>query len=139
MLLFLLMVMSKGKVLMGTVKGDIHDIGKNMVVTMLRGVGFEVEDLGINIRVEEFVNKVAELKPGILGLSALLTTTMPEMKKIINALTESGLRDKVKVMVGGAPVNEIYARQIGADGYAADAGESVEIAKQLLNSPQQST
>jgi methylmalonyl-CoA mutase cobalamin-binding domain/chain len=103
-----------------------------MVVTMLRGVGFEVEDLGINIKVEEFVNKVAELKPDILGLSALLTTTMPEMKKIINALTESGLRDKVKVMVGGAPVNETYARQIGADGYAADAGESIEIAKQLL-------
>jgi methylmalonyl-CoA mutase cobalamin-binding domain/chain len=103
-----------------------------MVVTMLRGVGFEVEDLGINIKVEEFVNKVAELKPDILGLSALLTTTMPEMKKIINALTESGLRDKVKVMVGGAPVNETYARQIGADGYAADAGESVEMAKQLL-------
>ena len=99
---------------------------------MLRGVGFEVEDLGINIKVEEFVNKVAELKPDILGLSALLTTTMPEMKKIIDALKESGLRYKVKVMVGGAPVNETYARQIGADGYAADAGESVDIAKQLL-------
>jgi 5-methyltetrahydrofolate--homocysteine methyltransferase len=123
---------ASGKLIVGTVRGDLHDIGKNMVVTMLRGVGFEVEDLGINIKVEEFVNKVAELKPDILGLSALLTTTMPEMKKIINALTESGLRDKVKVMVGGAPVNETYARQIGADGYAADAGESVEMAKQLL-------
>ncbi len=99
---------------------------------MLRGVGFEVEDLGINIKVEDFVNKVAELKPDILGLSALLTTTMPEMKKIITALTESGLRNKVKVMVSGAPVNQTYARQIGADGYAADAGESIEIAKQLL-------
>jgi len=88
--------------------------------------------LGINIKVDEFVNKVAELKPDILGLSALLTTTMPEMRKIIDALTESGLRDKVKVMVGGAPVNETYARQIGADGYAADAGESVDIAKELL-------
>ena len=88
--------------------------------------------MGINIKVEEFVTKVAELKPDILGLSALLTTTMPEMKKNIDALTESGLRDKVKVMVGGAPVNETYARQIGADGYAADAGESVDIAKELL-------
>jgi len=89
--------------------------------------------LGINIIVEELVTKVAELKPDILGLSALLTTTMPEMKKkIIDALTESGLRDIVKVMVGGAPVNETYARQIGADGYAADAGESVDIAKELL-------
>jgi 5-methyltetrahydrofolate--homocysteine methyltransferase len=123
---------ASGKLIVGTVRGDLHDIGKNMVVTMLRGVGFEVEDFGINIKVEEFVNKVAELKPDILGLSALLTTTMPEMKKIIDALKESGLRDKVKVMVGGAPVNETYARQIGADGYAADAGESVDIAKQLL-------
>ena len=123
---------ASGKLIVGTVRGDLHDIGKNMVVTMLRGVGFEVEDLGINIKVDEFVNKVAELKPDILGLSALLTTTMPEMKKIIDALTESGLRDKVKVIVGGAPVNETYARQIGADGYAADAGESVDIAKQLL-------
>ena len=123
---------ASGKLIIGTVRGDLHDIGENMVVTMLRGVGFEVEDLGINIKVEEFVNKVADLKPDILGLSALLTTTMPEMKKIIDALKESGLRDKVKVMVGGAPVNEIYARQIGADGYAADAGESVDIAKQLL-------
>jgi corrinoid protein of di/trimethylamine methyltransferase len=123
---------ASGKLIVGTVRGDLHDIGKNMVVTMLRGVGFEVEDLGINIKVEEFVNKVVELKPDILGLSALLTTTMPEMRKIIDALTESGLRDKVKVMVGGAPVNETYARQIGADGYAADAGESVDIAKELL-------
>ena len=130
---------ASGKLIVGTVRGDLHDIGKNMVVTMLRGVGFEVEDMGINIKVEEFVNKVAELKPDILGLSALLTTTMPEMKKIIDALTESGLRDQVKVMVGGAPVNETYARQIGADGYAADAGESIEIAKLLLNPPQQST
>ncbi len=123
---------ASGKLIVGTVRGDLHDIGKNMVVTMLRGVGFQVEDLGINIKVEEFVNKVVELKPDILALSALLTTTMPEMKKIINALTESGLRDKVKVMVGGAPVNETYARQIGADGYAADAGESIEVAKELL-------
>jgi 5-methyltetrahydrofolate--homocysteine methyltransferase len=121
-----------GKLILGTVRGDLHDIGKNMVVTMLRGVGFEVTDLGINIKAEEFVNKVAELKPDILGLSALLTTTMPEMKKIIDSLAEKGLRDKVKVIVGGAPVNETYARQIGADGYAADAGASVDLAKKLL-------
>jgi corrinoid protein of di/trimethylamine methyltransferase len=123
---------ASGKLIIGTVRGDLHDIGKNMVVTMLRGVGFEVEDLGININVDVFVEKVAELKPDILGLSALLTTTMPEMRKIINALAEAGLRDQVKVMVGGAPVNETYARQIGADGYAVDAGESVEVAKRLL-------
>jgi corrinoid protein of di/trimethylamine methyltransferase len=123
---------ASGRLIIGTVRGDLHDIGKNMVVTMLRGVGFEVEDLGININVDVFVNKVAELKPDILGLSALLTTTMPEMRKIINALAEAGLRDQVKVMVGGAPVNETYARQIGADGYAVDAGESVEVAKRLL-------
>jgi corrinoid protein of di/trimethylamine methyltransferase len=121
-----------GKLILGTVRGDLHDIGKNMVVTMLRGVGFEVTDLGINIKAEEFVSKVAELKPDILGLSALLTTTMPEMKKIIDSLAEKGLRDKVKVIVGGAPVNETYARQIGADGYAADAGASVDLAKKLL-------
>ncbi|MBT8369042.1 MAG: corrinoid protein [Deltaproteobacteria bacterium] len=121
-----------GKLIVGTVRGDLHDIGKNMVVTMLRGVGFEVADLGINIKAEEFVSKVEELKPDILGLSALLTTTMPEMKKIINAVTEKGLRDKVKVIVGGAPVNETYARQIGADGYAADAGASVDLVKKLL-------
>jgi corrinoid protein of di/trimethylamine methyltransferase len=121
-----------GKLIVGTVRGDLHDIGKNMVVTMLRGVGFEVADLGINIKTEEFVSKVEELKPDILGLSALLTTTMPEMKKIINALIEKGLRDKVKVIVGGAPVNETYAQQIGADGYAADAGASVVLAKKLI-------
>jgi 5-methyltetrahydrofolate--homocysteine methyltransferase len=121
-----------GKILIGTVRGDLHDIGKNMVVTMLRGVGFEVEDLGINLPVEEFVTKVEEHKPDILGMSALLTTTMPEMKKVIDALSKKGLRERVKVMVGGAPVNDKYARDIGADGYAQDAGESVELAKRLL-------
>jgi 5-methyltetrahydrofolate--homocysteine methyltransferase len=121
-----------GRLIIGTVRGDLHDIGKNMVVTMLRGVGFEVLDLGINVKTEEFIGKVAESKPDILGLSALLTTTMPEMKKIIDALEESGLREKVKVIVGGAPVNEKFAGQIGADGYAADAGASVDLAKRLL-------
>ena len=123
---------ASGKLIVGTVRGDLHDIGKNMVVTMLKGVGFEVIDLGINIKTEDFVSKVAEIKPDILGLSALLTTTMPEMKKVIDALEESGLRGKVKIMVGGAPVNETFAQKIGADGYAADAGASVELAKKLL-------
>jgi corrinoid protein of di/trimethylamine methyltransferase len=123
----------KGKIMIGTVRGDLHDIGKNMVATMLKGVGFDVIDLGINIKVEDFVNSVRELQPDILGLSALLTTTMPQMKKVIDALEENGLRDKVKIMVGGAPVNEKYAGQIGADAYAMDAGESVDTAKKLLS------
>jgi corrinoid protein of di/trimethylamine methyltransferase len=123
----------KGKIMIGTVRGDLHDIGKNMVATMLKGVGFDVIDLGINIKVEDFVNSVRELQPDILGLSALLTTTMPQMKKVIDALEENGLREKVKIMVGGAPVNEKYAGQIGADAYAMDAGESVDTAKKLLS------
>ena len=123
---------ARGKVLIGTVHGDLHDIGKNMVMIMLRGIGFEVVDLGINLPVAEFVKKVAEEKPDILGMSALLTTTMPQMKAVIEALGKAGLRDKVKVMIGGAPVNSTFARRIGADGYAADAGEAVEIAKGLL-------
>jgi corrinoid protein of di/trimethylamine methyltransferase len=121
-----------GKILIGTVRGDLHDIGKNMVVTMLRGVGFDVVDLGINVPTEEFVSKVEEHKPHILGMSALLTTTMPEMKKVIDALSARGLRQKVKVIVGGAPVNRKFARDIGADGYGADAGSSVDLAKQLI-------
>ncbi len=121
-----------GKVLLGTVRGDLHDIGKNMVATMLRGVGFEVVDLGINISVEEFVTQLERHKPDILGMSALLTTTMPEMKKVIDLLQARGLRDAVKVMVGGAPVNAKFARDIGADGYGADAGSSVDMARQLL-------
>jgi methylmalonyl-CoA mutase cobalamin-binding domain/chain len=122
-----------GKILLGTVRGDLHDIGKNMVATMLRGVGFDVVDLGINIAVEDFVKNVAAHRPDILGMSALLTTTMPEMKKVIDALAARSLREKVKVMVGGAPVNEKFARDIGADGYGADAGSSVDLARRLLN------
>ena len=121
-----------GKVLMGTVLGDMHDIGKNMVVTMLRGIGFEVQDMGINVPLEEIMRQVDEHKPDILGLSAILTTTMPEMKKVIDALTEKGLKDSVKVIVGGAPVNERFARDIGADGYAPDAGEAASLAKRLM-------
>jgi len=124
---------ASGKILLGTVRGDLHDIGKNMVATMLRGVGFEVVDLGVNISVDGFVTYVEQHRPDILGMSALLTTTMPEMKKVIDALATRGLRDRVKVMVGGAPVNEKFARDIGADGYGADAGSSVDLARKLLS------
>ena len=123
---------ARGRVLVGTAHGDLHDIGKNMVIIMLRGVGFEVVDLGINVAVPDFVRKVADLRPDILGISALLTTTMPQMRTVIEALAKAGLREKVKVMVGGAPVSKTFARQIGADGYAADAGEAVEVAKELM-------
>ncbi len=123
---------TKGKVMIGTVKGDLHDIGKNLVLTMLKGVGFETIDLGIDLPADEIVRKVAEHRPHILGMSALLTTTMSQMKKVIDALMEKGLREKVKVMVGGAPVNEKFARDIGADGYAADGPDAVNLARKLM-------
>jgi corrinoid protein of di/trimethylamine methyltransferase len=122
----------EGKVLIGTVLGDLHDIGKNMVAIMLRGVGFEIRDLGVNVTPQEFVRQVEAYQPQILALSALLTTTMPEMKKVIEALKEKGLREKIRVIVGGAPVNQKFAKDIGADGYARDAGEAVPLAKRLL-------
>lgn len=122
----------RGKVLIGTVAGDMHDIGKNMVVTMLRGVGFEVMDLGINVPREKFVETVAQFKPDILGLSALLTTTMMEMRNVISSLDAARLRHTCKVIVGGAPVSENFAREIGADGFAPDAVEAVTIAKQFI-------
>ena len=118
--------------MIGTVKGDMHDIGKNLVVTMLRGVGYEVKDLGVDVPVARFVQMVKEYRPDVLGLSALLTTTMPQMKLVIDALAVAGLRDGVKVIVGGAPVNEKYARDIGADGYAHDAGGGVKLVGTLL-------
>lgn len=121
-----------GKILIGTVRGDLHDIGKNMVSTMLRGAGFEIRDIGINVTSDAFVKEVAEFKPDVLGLSALLTTTMREMKNVIDALKKAGLRDKVKVIVGGAPVNEKFATDIGADGYGADAGDAIALVKRLL-------
>jgi corrinoid protein of di/trimethylamine methyltransferase len=121
-----------GKILIGTVQGDMHDIGKNMVVIMLRGVGYEIRDLGVNVSTEEFIRQVTGYNPHILALSALLTTTMPEMKKVIDALKEKGTREKVKVIVGGAPVNQKFADDIGADGYAADAGEAVQLVKKLM-------
>lgn len=121
----------RGKVLIGTVAGDMHDIGKNMVVTMLKGVGFEVKDLGINVARETFVKEVSEYQPDILGLSALLTTTMSEMRNVIQVLDEHGLRRHCKVIVGGAPVSEPFAHEIGADGWAADAVEAVALARKL--------
>jgi methylmalonyl-CoA mutase cobalamin-binding domain/chain len=122
----------RGSVVIGTVAGDMHDIGKNMVVTMLKGVGFEVRDLGINVPREKFIEVVAQFKPDILGLSALLTTTMTEMRNVIAGLDQERLRPACKVMIGGAPVTEHFAREIGADAYAADAVEAVAVAKRLL-------
>ena len=121
------------KIMIGTVRGDLHDIGKNMVITMLKGVGFDTIDLGVNIKVEDFVSQVAERKPDVLGLSALLTTTMPQIKDVIESLTEAGLRDKVRVIIGGAPVNQKFADEVGADGYAADAGDAVTLVKKLVS------
>jgi len=126
---------SPAKVMIGTVKGDLHDIGKNMVLTMMKGSGLKAVDLGIDVPVDTFVDQVNLHRPAILGLSALLTTTMPQMKRVLDALTEAGLRNEVKVIIGGAPVNERYAKNIGADGYARDAGEAVVLAKKLLNLP----
>ncbi|MFC1965304.1 B12-binding domain-containing protein [Chloroflexota bacterium] len=125
-------VTSKGKVLLGTVKGDLHDIGKNLVAMMMEGAGFTITDLGVDISPEIFAQKVQELKPDIIGMSALLSTTMPAMPQTIEALQKAGLRDKVKVMIGGAPVTERYAQKINADSYASDAGSAVSKAKKLL-------
>ena len=124
---------SKGVILIGTVKGDIHDIGKNLVTMMMEGAGFNVLDLGVDLSAEKLISKVEKLKPDILALSALLTTAMPEMEKVVRALENRGLRDSVKVMVGGAPVDSKFADKIGADGYAKDAGEAVQLAKKLLH------
>jgi len=125
-------VTSKGKVLLGTVKGDLHDIGKNLVAMMMEGAGFTITDLGVDVSPEKFVQKVQELKPDIVGMSALLSTTMPAMPQTIEVLQKAGIRDKVKVMIGGAPVTEKYAQQINADSYASDAGSAVSKAKKLL-------
>ena len=121
-----------GKVVIGTVKGDIHDIGKNLVAMMLEGAGFEVIDLGINTSADEFLAALEEHKPDILGMSALLTTTMPYMKVVIDTLQERGLRDKYVVMVGGAPLNEEFGAAIGADAYCRDAAIAAETAKALV-------
>ncbi len=125
-------VTSKGKVLIGTVKGDLHDIGKNLVSMMMEGAGFTVTDLGVDVPPEKFVQKAQEVGPDIVAMSALLSTTMPAMPQTIEALQKAGVRDKVKVMIGGAPVTEKYAHQIAADSYASDAGSAVSKAKKLL-------
>jgi methylmalonyl-CoA mutase cobalamin-binding domain/chain len=124
-----------GKMVVGTVKGDIHDIGKNLVAMMMEGAGFEVVNLGINTSVEEFMAALEEHEPNILGMSALLTTTMPYMKVVIDALKEQGIRDKYIVMVGGAPLNDEFGKAIGADAYCRDAATAVETAKKLTGRP----
>jgi len=121
-----------GKVLLGTVRGDLHDIGKNLVGMMCEGAGFEVEDLGKDVAPDAFVAAVKKFEPDVVGMSALLTTTMRSMEHTIKALEEAGLRDKVKVMVGGAPVTQAFAEQIGADGYASNAASAADLAKQFV-------
>jgi 5-methyltetrahydrofolate--homocysteine methyltransferase len=121
-----------GRYLIGTVEGDLHDIGKNLVRMMLEGAGFETVDLGKDVKAETFVAAVREHQPRILGLSALLTTTMPAMKDTIEALEEAGLRDSLKIMVGGAPVTAAFAEEIGADAYAPDAATAVDVARNLV-------
>jgi len=125
-------VVSAGSVAIGTVKGDLHDIGKNLVSMMLEGAGFEIMDLGVDVAPAKFVEAVQENHVQVVALSALLTTTMTMMKSTIEALVEAGVRDRVKVMVGGAPLTQSYADEIGADGYADDAGGAVKTAKGLL-------
>jgi methylmalonyl-CoA mutase cobalamin-binding domain/chain len=122
-----------GKVVIGTVKGDIHDIGKNLVGMMLEGAGFEVIDLGINTDADKFIAALEEHKPDILGMSALLTTTMPYMKTVIGALKERGIRDRYIVLVGGAPLNEEFGAAVGADAYCRDAAVAAETARRLVD------
>ncbi|OGP59048.1 MAG: methyltransferase [Deltaproteobacteria bacterium RBG_13_49_15] len=126
---------SKGTVMMCTVRGDIHDIGKNLVIMMLEGAGFDVIDLGVDLDVEKLIDQAERVRPQILGLSALLTTTMPEMKKVIEVLKEKGLRAKLKVMIGGAPVDSVFAKEIGADGYGKDTSDAVQLARSFVSKP----
>ncbi|WP_432473458.1 corrinoid protein [Amphritea sp. HPY] len=123
---------SVGKMVIGTVKGDIHDIGKNLVAMMMEGAGFEVIDIGINIPVEDYLAALEEHKPDILGMSALLTTTMPYMKVVIDTMKEKGIRDDYIVLVGGAPLNEEFGDAVGADGYCRDAAVAVDMAKEMV-------
>lgn len=121
-----------GKIVLGAVKGDLHDIGKNLVGMLMEGAGFQVIDLGIDVPSERFVEAVKMNRPNILGLSSLLTTTMPKMKEVIESLVEAGVRGRVKVMVGGAPVTEKFAKDVGADAYAPEAASAVEKARELI-------
>lgn len=123
----------KGKFAIGTVKGDLHDIGKNLVAMMIEGAGFEVIDLGVDVSPEKFTNVAKEKAVDVIGLSALLTTTMLAMKTTIDAFKTAGLRNRVKIVIGGAPITQSYADEIGADGYAADAASAVDKVKELLN------
>jgi 5-methyltetrahydrofolate--homocysteine methyltransferase len=123
---------SSGKILIGTVKGDLHDIGKNLVAMMLESGGFDVVNLGIDISPDDFLDAIDEHQPDIVGLSALLSTTMPAMKETIDAIAEEGLRDKVKIIVGGAPITQAFADEIGADGFAPDAAAATDLCRTLL-------
>ena len=125
-------VQMRGKVVIGTVKGDLHDIGKNLVAMMLEGAGFEIIDLGTDVPPEKFASTVRESGATLVGMSALLTTTMKNMKSVIEALEDLGVRQKVKIMIGGAPVTEAFAKDIGADGYAPDASRAVALAKSFV-------
>ena len=126
-------VKTVGKVVLGTVHGDLHDIGKNLVGMMLEGAGFEVVDLGTDVQPQQFVDAVMQHHPDIVGMSALLTTTTKSMPMTITALTEAGLRDKIKILVGGAPITDEFAKKIGADGFAADAGSAARAARALID------
>ena len=121
-----------GKAVLGTVKGDLHDIGKNLVVMMMKGAGLEIYDLGVDVEPDTFIEKAEEVGADIIGMSALLTTTMPNMKNVIDRLNEKGLRDKYIVMIGGAPVNQTFADEIGADYYTPDAATAAEVAKKAV-------
>jgi len=125
-------VSAAAKVIVGTVKGDLHDIGKNLVVMLLEGGGFEVVDLGVDVSADKFVEAIRTHQPKVVGMSALLTTTMREMKSTLEAIQEAGMRGKVKTIIGGAPVTERFAKEIGADGYAPDAASAVDKVKSLL-------
>ncbi len=125
---------SMGKVIIGTVKGDLHDIGKNLVASMLEGCGFEVINLGVDVSSEKFVEAIIEHDANILCMSALLTTTMVNMKEVIDAVEKAGLKDKVRIMIGGAPVNDKFSQQIGADGFSDNANSAVQLAKELMAS-----
>ena len=122
-----------GKIIIGTVKGDLHDIGKNLVAMMMEGAGFEVIDLGTDVTPDKFVEAIQEFQPSLVGMSALLTTTMPSMATTIKAIESAGLRNQVKVIVGGAPLTDQYSKSIGADGFGQDASSAVRLAKSLLN------
>jgi corrinoid protein of di/trimethylamine methyltransferase len=123
----------RGTIVMGTVKGDLHDIGKNLVTMMMEGAGFKIIDLGVDVKIEYLLETLKKENADILGLSALLTTTMPEMQNVIEAMEEAGLREQVKVIVGGAPIDQAFADTIGADGFGKDAVEAVQLARDLMS------